>query len=359
MSAPVMIAAGGTGGHVYPALAVADVLRTRDVPVVWMGTAAGLEARVVPAAGIDAEWLSIAGLRGKGWAARLAAPFVLTRACLQALAILRRHRPRALLGMGGFTAGPGGLMARFAGCPLVIHEQNAVAGLTNRFLARLARRVLEAVPGTFPPACGAEATGNPVRAAIAALPPPEERFAGREGPLRLLVLGGSQGARWLNERLPAVISRLPAARRPVVTHVAGPRNVDAARTAWSRTGMTTVTVEPYIDDMAPVLAAADAIVGRAGAMTVAEVAAVGVAALFVPFPHAVDDHQTANARWLAEAGAASVVPEAELDDDRLFTEIDSLLVDRATLLERARRARALARPEAADAVARAVLEVSR
>lgn len=358
MTAPVLIAAGGTGGHVYPALAVARVLRARDVPVVWLGTHAGLEARVVPATDIPIEWLSIGGLRGKGWRTRLAAPFVLARACLQAACILRRYRPRALLGMGGFVAGPGGLMARVLRCPLVVHEQNAAAGLTNRVLARLAERVLEAVPGTFPPARRAQATGNPVRPEIAALPPPDERFAGRTGPLRLLVLGGSQGARWLNERLPQAVGELASARRPAIVHVAGPRNVDAARAAYRAAGIE-ARVEPYIDDMASELAAADAVVARAGAMTVAELAAVGVAALLVPFPYAVDDHQTRNARWLAEAGAAVVVQERDLDAERLRTELAGLLTDRDDLLRRARSARALARPDAADAVADAVLEVAR
>jgi len=358
MTAPVMIAAGGTGGHVYPALAVAAALRERDVPVVWMGTRAGLEARVVPAAGIPLEWLSVGGLRGKGWRTRLLAPLVLARACLQAAGILRRHRPRALLGMGGFAAGPGGLMARLLGCPLVIHEQNAVAGLTNRVLARVATRVLEAVPGTFPAGRGATATGNPVRADISALPSPDERFAARQGPLHILVLGGSQGARWLNERLPAALARLDSARRPRVTHVAGPRNLDAARADYARAGVE-ATVVPYIEDMASALADADAVIARAGAMTVAEIAAAGVGALFVPFPHAVDDHQTANARWLAEAGAAVIVQQAELDDQRLDAALAELLTDRPALLERARRARGLAQPEAAETVAATLLEVSR
>ena len=358
MTAPVMIAAGGTGGHVYPALAVAAALRERDVPVVWMGTRAGLEARVVPAAGIPLEWLSVGGLRGKGWRTRLLAPLVLARACLQAAGILRRHRPRALLGMGGFAAGPGGLMARLLGCPLVIHEQNAVAGLTNRVLARVATRVLEAVPGTFPAGRGATATGNPVRADISALPSPDERFAARQGPLHILVLGGSQGARWLNERLPAALARLDSARRPRVTHVAGPRNLDAARADYARAGVE-ATVVPYIEDMASALADADAVIARAGAMTVAEIAAAGVGALFVPFPHAVDDHQTANARWLAEVGAAVIVQQAELDDQRLDAALAELLTDRPALLERARRARGLAQPEAAETVAATLLEVSR
>ncbi len=358
MSAPIAIAAGGTGGHVYPALAVAQELRDREVPVVWLGTATGLEARVVPAAGIEFETLRVGGLRGKGWATRLRAPFALARACHEARALLRHHRPRALLGMGGFAAGPAGLMARTVRCPLVVHEQNAVPGLTNRVLARLAQRVLEAMPGTFPARIGARDTGNPVRAEIAALPSPETRFAERTGALHLLVLGGSQGARWLNERLPQALARLPGEQRPTVTHVAGPRHSESVRAAYEVTGVA-ATVAPYIEDMAGALGRADAVIARAGAMTVAELAAAGVASLLVPFPHAVDDHQMRNGEWLANAGAATLVPERELDDQRLERELAELLRDRAGLLERARRARALARPDAARAVADRLLEVAR
>ena len=357
-AAPVLIAAGGTGGHVFPALAVAEVLRTQAVPVVWLGTRAGLEARVVPAAGIELEWLDVGGLRGKGLGTRLRAPFVLARACWQAWRVLRRHRPRALLGMGGFAAGPGGLVARFARCPLVVHEQNAVAGMTNRVLARFARRVLEAMPGTFPAARRAEHTGNPVRADILALAEPEIRFAERTGAPRLLVLGGSQGARALNERLPEALARLAGEHRPVVRHQCGQRHHETARAAYAAAGVDAEVV-PFIEDMAEAYGWADLVVGRAGAMSVWELAAAGVGALLVPFPHAVDDHQTVNARWLAEAGAAVVVPERELDSARLAQELEALLADRGALTARACRARALARPDAAATVARIVQEVAR
>lgn len=358
MSRPVLIAAGGTGGHVFPALAVADALRGQSVPVVWMGTRAGLEARAVPVAGIDLEWLEIGGLRGKGWRTRLRAPFVLAHACWQARRILRRHRPRALLGMGGFVAGPGGLVAWLQRCPLVIHEQNAIAGLTNRVLARLAVRVLEAVPGTFPRRVRARHVGNPVRAPIAALPDPRDRFAGRTGPPRLLVLGGSQGARALNERLPPALAALEPDCLPLVRHQCGERHLEATRAAYAAAGVE-AEVSAFIDDMAAAYGWADLVVGRAGAMSVAELAAAGVGALLVPYPHAVDDHQRANARWLEAAGAAVVVPEAELDHERLVAELSALLPERAALAQRAQRARSLARPDAADAVAAAVLEVAR
>lgn len=358
MSGPVMIAAGGTGGHVFPALAVAEELRRRAVPVVWLGTRAGLEARVVPASGLELEWLDIGGLRGKGWAVRLRAPLVLARACWQAGGALRRRRPRALLGMGGFVAGPGGLVARALRVPLVVHEQNAVAGLTNRVLARLAARVLEAMPGTFPPARHAGATGNPVRAEILALPEPDGRFAARAGAPRLLVLGGSQGARALNERLPAALARLPAAARPCVWHQCGQHHVDVAGAAYRDAGIEAEVV-PFIDAMAEAYGWADLVVGRAGAMSVWELAAAGVPALLVPFPHAVDDHQTANARWLENAGAAVVLQERDLDCAGLARTLAGLLADRDALAKRAGRARALARPDAARRVADTVLEVAR
>lgn len=358
MTAPVLIAAGGTGGHVFPALAVADELRARSVPVIWLGTRAGLEARVIPAAGIDMEWLDVAGVRGKGLATRLRAPASIAHACWQAWRILRRRRPRALLGMGGFVAGPGGLVAPLARVPLVVHEQNAVAGLTNRILARIARRVLEAMPGTFPAQRDAIHTGNPVRSDITALPAPAERFAARSGPPRVLILGGSQGARALNERLPQALARLPEELRPEIHHQCGQRHVDAARAAYAQAGVD-ATITPFIEDMAAAYGRTDLVIGRAGAMSVWELAAAGVGALLVPYPHAVDDHQTVNARWLADAGAAVVIQERELDAERLARELETLLGDRPGLADRAARARALARPDAARAVADAVEEVAR
>ena len=355
---PVMIAAGGTGGHVYPALAVAEVLRAASVPVVWLGTRSGLEARVVAAAGIEMEWLAVGGVRGKGWRTRLRAPLTLARACGQAWRVLRRRRPRALLGMGGFAAGPAGLVARLAGCPLIIHEQNAVAGLTNRVLARCAQRVLQAMPASFPAAVDAHTVGNPVRAAIAELAEPSQRFRQRSGPLRLLVLGGSQGAATLNRRLPQALAALPLDRRPEVWHQCGQRHLDDARAAYADTDLA-VTVAPFIEDMAGAYAWADAVVGRAGAMTVWELAAAGLGALLVPFPHAVDQHQRRNAEWLAQAGAAEILDEATADEQRLYAALAALLSDRGALLERAQQARALARPEAARAVADTIEEVAR
>ncbi|HEX5786913.1 MAG TPA: undecaprenyldiphospho-muramoylpentapeptide beta-N-acetylglucosaminyltransferase [Woeseiaceae bacterium] len=343
-SRPILIMAGGTGGHVFPALAVAHALGERAQPVVWLGTRAGIEARLVPAAGIDIEWIGVAGLRRKGGLAWLAAPLTLARALVQALGVVRRRRPAAVLGMGGFASGPGGLAAWLARCPLIIHEQNAAAGLTNRLLARLARVVLQAFPGSFSAGIAAETVGNPVRRDIAALPPPAERYRDRSGPLRLLVLGGSQGALALNRTVPAALALLPAARKPVVRHQCGERTLETARAAYLGTGIE-VEVLPFIDDMAGAYAWADLAVCRAGALTVAEICAAGLPAVFVPYPAAVDDHQTANARPLAAAGAAEIVAEAGLTAAGLAKILEAWLGDRATLAARAAVARSLAMPE--------------
>lgn len=355
MSAPVLITAGGTGGHVFPALAVAEQLRGAGVPVVWLGTRRGLEAELVPAAGIPVEWLSVVGLRGTGPGRLVTAPLMLVRALLQALAVLNRLRPRLVLGMGGFVSGPGGVAARLLGIPLLIHEQNAIAGTTNRWLARLAKRVLQALPDTFP---NAETVGNPVRATIAALPSPSERFASRHGPVRLLVLGGSQGARALNQLVPAALARLATDRRPEVRHQAGGRMLEEARAAYQVSDVE-VRLEPFIEDMAQAYGWADLVLSRAGALTVAELAAAGVGAVLVPFPHAVDDHQTANARFLERAGAARLLPQTELDAQRLAAVLDELLGDRDRLLAMAEAARGQARPDAAEQVARICLREAR
>lgn len=349
MTRPVVIMAGGTGGHVFPALAVAAELRTRGVPVVWLGTRAGLEATLVPAHGFPIEWLGVAGLRGKGWARRLAAPWMLARACAQAVAILRHLQPRLALGMGGFASGPGGLMARLLGIPLAVHEQNAIAGLTNRVLARFADPVCEAFPGAFPPARRAQLTGNPVRAAIAALPPPAERFAGRQGRARLLVLGGSQGALALNTVVPQALALLDPAERPEVRHQAGGKMLEQARAAYAAAAVE-AQLEPFIDDMAGAYGWADLVLCRAGALTVAELAAAGVGSLLVPFPHAVDDHQTANGRHLERGGAACLIDQSALTAARLAAELRARLTDRAGLLAMAEAARRLARPDAARRV---------
>jgi len=355
MSAPILIMAGGTGGHVFPALAVAECLRAQGVAVVWMGTPTGLEAKLVPPAGFPVEWIRVRGVRGTGLKRRLTAPFMLLAALVQAGAALRRQRPAAVLGMGGFATGPGGVMARLFGIPLVVHEQNARAGLTNRWLARLAARVLEAFPDSFPPTRRAQTVGNPVRAAIAALPPPAARFAGRDGPRRLLVIGGSQGAKALNELAPAALALVPDADRPQVRHQAGGQWLDIAERAYQAAGVT-AQVTPFIADMADAYGWADLVLCRAGALTIAELAAAGVGAILVPFPFAVDDHQTANGRFLERVGAAVLAPQAELTPERLAALLRERLAERAPLLAMATAARAQARVEAAAQVAAVCLE---
>ena len=326
MAARVTIMAGGTGGHVYPALAVARALEAHNQDIVWLGTRRGLESRVIPAAGIDIEWISVKGLRRKGLLALLIAPFQLFWALLQSLGVILRRRPAVVLGMGGFVSGPGGVAAWLTRRPLVIHEQNAAAGLTNRLLARLARVVLQAFPGSFNSSVSAQTVGNPVREDIAAVPPPHERYASRQGPLRVLVLGGSQGALALNRTVPAALALLDKDARPVVRHQCGERTLDIAREAYATHGVD-VDLTPFIEDMAEAYACADLVICRAGALTIAELCAVGVPALLVPYPAAVDDHQTANARMLGDAGAAVVLQEAGLDAARLSAEIAGVLGD--------------------------------
>jgi UDP-N-acetylglucosamine--N-acetylmuramyl-(pentapeptide) pyrophosphoryl-undecaprenol N-acetylglucosamine transferase len=351
--------AGGTGGHVFPALAVAERLRADGVDVFWIGTRRGMEARLVPQRGFAMEWIGIEGLRGKGMATLALAPFRLAAALWQAARILRRRRPAAVLGMGGFASGPGGLMARVLRLPLVIHEQNRVPGLTNQWLARIAARVFEAFPGSFPPARRAVACGNPVRSEIAIVPPPEERLAGRlqgPGPRRLLVLGGSLGAQALNRTLPFALAQIPEGLRPQVRHQAGERTLAEAEQGYVQAGVA-AEVTAFIADMATAYGWADLAVCRAGALTVSELAAVGLPAILVPYPHAVDDHQTGNARFLSEAGAARLVTQAELTPETLARHLTELLGDPALLLTMARAARAKAQPDAAGRVAAACREV--
>ena len=354
---PILVMAGGTGGHVYPALAVAQALQQRSREIVWLGTHRGIESRVVPAAGIKMEWISVAGLRQKGALAILVAPFRLTLALFQSLRVMFRHRPAAVLGMGGFVSGPGGLAAWLTRRPLLIHEQNAVAGLTNRLLARLARVVLQAFPGSFSATIKTETVGNPVRADIAALEDPATRYAGRAGPLRLLVLGGSQGALALNCAVPAALALLPEGMRPKVRHQAGERTLETAGAAYAEHGIA-VELCSFIEDMAAAYAWADLVVCRAGALTVAELAAAGLPAIFVPYPAAVDDHQTANARGMVDSGAAAVLAENELSDKTLARLLQEWLVSRDGLLKRALRARSLAQPNALGRITKLCLEAS-
>jgi UDP-N-acetylglucosamine--N-acetylmuramyl-(pentapeptide) pyrophosphoryl-undecaprenol N-acetylglucosamine transferase len=355
---PVLIMAGGTGGHVFPALAVAEELVARGVAVSWLGTRRGLEARVVPAAGYPLETMRVAGLRGKGVTRLLLAPFMLLVALLQALVILLRLRPQAVLGMGGFASGPGGVVAWLLRRPLLIHEQNSVAGMTNRWLAPLAHTVMEAFPGSMPAKYRPVHTGNPVRVEITRLPEPAERLAQHQGgALRVLVIGGSLGAHALNTTVPAALARLSPGNSCSVRHQTGAADVDAVRQAYAEAGIE-AQVSAFIDDMAAAYAWADLVVCRAGALTVAELAVVGVAAILVPFPHATDDHQTGNARFLADAGAAILVPQETLEPERLGQLLDDFAARREVLLEMAGRARSLALPQAARRVAELCLQAA-
>ncbi len=355
---PVLIMAGGTGGHVFPALALARLLRARSYDVIWLGTRRGLEARIVPANGIPIEWISVGGLRGKSITTLLTAPFRLTLALWQALRVMWRYRPQVVVGLGGFVTGPGGIAAWLTRVPLVIHEQNAIAGFTNRRLAPLAREVLEAFPNSFDAGTRARPIGNPVRPEIFAVPPPIERFAHRGGAIRILVIGGSLGAMKLNAVVPFALARLAGSIQFDVRHQAGEKWVESARKAYADAKVR-ADVRPFIEDMAEVYAWADLVICRAGALTISELAAAGVGAILVLFPAAVDDHQTHNARYLVSEGAAVLIPDRELTAERLADELQKLCAGRGKLLAMADRARLLARPRAADELAEASLRYAR
>jgi UDP-N-acetylglucosamine--N-acetylmuramyl-(pentapeptide) pyrophosphoryl-undecaprenol N-acetylglucosamine transferase len=348
-----MIMAGGTGGHVFPALAVADFLRARDWRVVWLGAPTGMEAILVPSRGYEMAPVCFSGLRGKGLFAKLFLPLNLLVAFWQSLRAIRAHRPDVVLGMGGYIAFPGGMMAALVGRPLAIHEQNSVAGLANRVLAQVADRTLVAFPSTLPKSWHA---GNPVREAITLIAPPAERFTARSGPLRVLVVGGSLGARALNEIVPQALALVPRESLPQVTHQSGAKLLDELRESYARAGVTANLVA-FIDDMAEAYADADLVVCRAGATTVAELAAAGIPAILVPFPFAVDDHQTTNARYLSDSGAAILIPQRELTPHKLAALLGEL--SRARLLEMAEKARRLGKPDATRVVAEACMELAK
>ena len=353
MSRTILITAGGTGGHVFPGLAVADAMRDAGWRVVWLGAKTGMEARLVPARGYEMAWVRAAALRGKGVLAAFLLPLNLLVGFWQSARAILAHRPDVVLGLGGYVAFPGGMMASLLARPLAVHEQNAIAGLTNRILAGVADRVMVAFPGTLK---NAEWTGNPVRAEIARIPAPEERFANRQGPLRLLVVGGSLGAQALNDAVPKGLAEMAAHERPQVVHQSGEKHLESLRASYAAAGVDGELV-PFIDDMARRYAEADLVICRAGAITVAELSSAGMASVLVPFPHAVDDHQSANAAFLAERGAAIVLQQRELSPARLAALIRSM--DRAALLEMARKARALGKPEAARTVAERCMELAR
>lgn len=368
----VFIMAGGTGGHVFPGLAVAEALQSRGYAVHWLGTERGLESRLVPAADIPLHCLDMQGLRGKGLRRYITMPFVLLKAVWQARGFFSKLRPICVVGMGGYAAAPGGLAAFLGRIPLVLHEQNAVAGLTNRALAPLAKRTLSAYPNQLTQKSNSAVVGNPLRGSITTLPSPVERFAQRQGPLRLLVLGGSLGAQSLNGVVPEALGFGNEDAMPIVWHQAGREKVEGALSAYKKAGfaaetvsadhappMAGVQVSAFIEDMPAAYAWADLVVCRAGALTVSEISAAGVAALFVPYPYAVDDHQTRNAQFLVDAGAAQSQQEADLTSERFSKILFEWLTDRATLLEKAERAWAAGQRQATEAVVSAILAVSR
>jgi len=355
---PILIMAGGTGGHVYPALAVADYLQRRGIPLLWLGTNQGLEAQLVPAKGFPLLTINISGLRGKGLMKWMQAPVILCFALVQALMILIQRKPAAVLGMGGFVSGPGGVAAWLMRIPLCIHEQNAIAGLTNRLLAPLAHTVMEAFPETFPKRIRARDTGNPVRTEILDVNAPDKRIKiDSAGVMKVLVLGGSQGARALNEIVPHAVASLPQDIRLEIRHQTG-KNLYTETEVLYKTLNCKACLEPYIDDMSQAYAWADIVICRAGALTIAELSAVGVASILIPFPFAVDDHQTANAHYLSDQGGAFLIPEPEFTREKLGQLLSELYHSRGRLLTMAQEARALAKPKATEQVAELCLGVA-
>ena len=352
MSRTLLVMAGGTGGHIMPGLAVAEHLRGQGWRIAWMGNPDGMEAKLTAGRGYEMAWVRFSALRGKGWLRKLLLPFNLLRGFSQAWAQLKRIRPDVVLGMGGYVTFPGGMMASLRGIPLVLHEQNSVAGLANRVLAVVADRILTGFPEVFRKGSW---VGNPVRPEIAALPPPTLRYAQHDGPLRVLVVGGSLGAQALNETVPTALALLAEQGRPAVVHQAGEKHLPALKELYVSAGVKAHCVA-FIEDMAGAYDWADLVICRAGALTVAELAAAGVASLLVPFPHAVDDHQTSNARFLGNAGAAILLPQDQLTPQHL-AELRNL--SRQQLTQMAEKARALARPEATAAVAQACAELAK
>jgi UDP-N-acetylglucosamine--N-acetylmuramyl-(pentapeptide) pyrophosphoryl-undecaprenol N-acetylglucosamine transferase len=356
MSAPMktlMVMAGGTGGHVYPAMAVADYLKNLGWNIVWLCTEGGMENRLIENKSYKKVMITMRGVRGNGLMGWVLLPVKLAKAFTQCVAAIRQHQPNVVLGMGGFAAFPGGLMAKVLGKPLVIHEQNSVAGLTNKVLAKVANRVMTAFPAAF--GSSASLVGNPVRSDIVAVQAPEARFAGRKDAIRLLVVGGSLGALALNEFIPQAIATLPEEKRPQIIHQAGVKHIDVLNENYKKAGVTADT-RAFIDDMASMYAWADFVICRSGALTVAEVSVVGLGSLMVPFPHAVDDHQTTNALYLVENGAALLVQQKALSVEILAGIISGL--GREECLSMAIKAKMLGKPNATADVAKICMEVA-
>lgn len=349
----ILIMAGGTGGHIFPGLAVADYMKAQGWRVVWLGAPHSMESELVPKHGYPIGLVDFYGLRGKGLWRKLTLPFSLLFALWQSLLVFLQYRPAVVLGMGGYITVPGGLMAVLLRRPLVIHEQNAVAGMSNKLLARYSRRVMTGFPDVLP---NAEWCGNPVRAAISALPDPAERYARREGGLNVLVIGGSLGAKVINERMPKALALIAPEARPHMLHQSGKLHYESTRAAYQEANVEAM-VAPFVDDMAFYYDQADLVVCRAGALTVSELAAAGLASILIPFPHAVDDHQTVNARFLSERGAAVLLPQKEMTPEKLAELLRGMTRERA--LEMAKAARAVAQPGSAKRVAEVCMEVAK
>ena len=352
MSRTILIMAGGTGGHIFPALAVAEKIRERGWRVVWMGNPEGMEARLVPQHGFEMLNLKFAALRGKGILRKLLLPLNLLRGFWQAQKAIRQVQPNVVLGMGGYITFPGGMMAALLGKPLVVHEQNSVAGLANRVLAGVADRIATGFPEVLAKGVWA---GNPVRPEIAKMAPPAARFAGREGALHLLVIGGSLGAQALNEMVPQAMALLGENELPQIVHQAGEKHIEALQAKYAAVGVAAHCVS-FIEDMAGAYEWADLVICRSGALTVAELAAAGVASILVPFPHAVDDHQTGNARFLVNVGGAFLLPQGELTPQAIALIRN---YSRGQLLEMAEKARSLAKPDATEEVANICAEIAK
>ena len=348
----ILIMAGGTGGHIFPALAVADILRAQGWRVTWLGAPNSMEAELVPRHGYEMAWVRFSGVRGKGLLRLLLLPIDLVIALWQSAVAIFRSRPEVVLGMGGYITFPCGMMAAMLRRPLVIHEQNSVAGMSNKALAYIAQKVLSGFPGVLPQAIWC---GNPVRSDIAALPDPRLRYAERANKLNVLVVGGSLGAKVINEVLPQALALLPKEIRPHVTHQTGKQHFEAVKRAYQRAGVQ-ADIKPFVDDMAKHYANADLVICRAGALTIAELAAAGVASILIPFPFAVDDHQTYNARFLSDCGAAVLLPQSQLSAEKLAQLLQKM--NREKLLAMAQQARSVAKADAAQRVAQVCAELA-
>ncbi len=350
-----LVMAGGTGGHIFPGLAVAESLRERGWRVHWLGAPASMEQQLVPPRGFAFEPVAFGGVRGKSLSTLVLLPLRLLKAFGQALQVVRRVKPDVLVGLGGYITFPGGMMGVAMGKPLVLHEQNSIAGMANKVLAGIADRVFTAFPGVLPKARKVQWVGNPLRAAFTQYPGPVERFAGRSGPLRILVVGGSLGAQALNDVVPRALALIPPESRPTVVHQSGAKQIDTLRANYAAAGVQAELV-PFIDDMARAYADADLVICRSGATTVTEIAAIGAAALFVPFPHAVDDHQTTNARFLVDQGAGWLIQQRELNAEGLAEMLQK--TERPALIQYALKAKILQKTEATQAIVGACEELA-